>query len=137
TVLFDQYSSISMRSDIVPEIDSAANRIMWRLYSDKWDQVDNATDHGIMVFGSIVGCVEASVAHAPRRALRVVMGEIFDADDEKLAVYKYMALKGITEHDAATREVVEHSAERLYPRLLHYSLVGAALSRQITLDIQH
>jgi len=111
----------------------AVMRVVRQVYEA--EQSQHAVDHGVKLFESIVSIVSTPperIAHfaAERTLIQLIHGK----DSEELRNYSFDAVDDLREQLPVASETIRQAAQRQCGRLTEYALLGAAMSRQFSID---
>ena len=125
----------SFETPFIDYVNPLVRRVMQSLYQQEWSHVSDASFHGSMLYEVTAGLVGSRAIHASPADIQRIEANIMDYDEISMKKYRNEATSSLIDEGAYTKEVVNSSAERYYPGLTHYALVGAAISRRISIDI--
>lgn len=130
------HQQLSWNTAYIDRVNPLVQRIMNQSYLEDWYVIENASIHGSKIFETMLGCVESRVLYAPHAAIGRVEGGIVDLDaDGRLAEYRDEAIAHMEGNGGNSLDVTRHCALQAYSKLAYYAIVGAAVSRKISLDI--
>lgn len=106
-----------------------------RLIDCKYDRTAlSAIDHGMHLFEAMVNIVRPDSVPVDTDKLRVNTDKLVNNPTEQILQYNVLAKANLLDMFPGVYEVVNGASERYYPKLAHYAVLGAALSRQFQAD---
>ncbi len=128
---------LSWESGYIDQVNPVTRDVMSRVFSGEWSYASDASFYGVMVFEALLGYVDADVLQSDTVAIGTVVGRVLDYDGRELDRYRQRAIESMRDDGIRTKEAIDDGMQRFYKSATYYALVGAAVSRQIALDIKH